>query len=92
MATQVLMCLALVGLVVAVILTFLYLFVTNISKYQVLLGLVIDSFITFALMLVGIIVYGVRFDDLYWSYGVAVISTILCLCAAIVAAIQLARC
>ena len=45
-ATQVLMCLALVGLVVAVILIFLYLFAQTVSKYQVLLGLTIDSFIT----------------------------------------------
>jgi len=40
------MSLALVGVVVIVILVFLYLFATGISKYQVLLGLVITSFIT----------------------------------------------
>ena len=40
------MSLALLGLVIAVILIFLYLFAATVSKYQVLLGLVIDSFIT----------------------------------------------
>ncbi|XP_067930021.1 uncharacterized protein [Watersipora subatra] len=91
-ATQVLMCLALIGLAVAVILVFLYLFAHTVSKYQVLLGLVIDSFITFALMLVAVIVYGASASNVSWSFGVACIATILCMCAAIVAAIQLARC
>ncbi|KAF6026013.1 hypothetical protein EB796_015672 [Bugula neritina] len=89
LTTQILMSLALVGVVVIVILVFLYLFATGISKYQVLLGLVITSFITFTLLLIAVIVFGVNVSYLGWSYGVACVSTILCLAAAIVAAMQL---
>ncbi|XP_067931253.1 uncharacterized protein [Watersipora subatra] len=91
-ATQVFMSLALTGIVTGIILMALYLFHHSVDKNRILFGLVIDTFVTFALMLIAIIVFGVKVGSYAsWSYGIAVVSTVLCLASAILAVVKLAR-
>lgn len=92
-ATQVLMCLSLIGLVFAIILALVYLLVHGLARHATSVALVAISVITTILMCIGLTVYGTQVRDaVHWSFGVTAVSNILCLIASVATIMQFAAC
>jgi len=91
-ATQAMIALGLLGLIVCLILSGLYLTVHTISKNSTILALVIFCFLTVIFMVVGFAIFGSYMGgDVNWSFAICVIASLFCLIAAILAIVQMKK-
>jgi len=91
-ATQAMITIGLIGLLVSMILACLYLCVHTISKNSTILALVIVCFITVIFMLIGVLIFGIeRGEHVSWSFALTVIAMVLTLVAGILAVVQMRK-
>jgi hypothetical protein len=88
-ATQAMVTIGLIGLLLAMILACIYLCIHSVSKNCTILTLVIVCFLSCIFMIIGFIIYGVKRPGLSWSYVCAVISSILTFVAGVLAVFQI---
>jgi len=93
-AFQVMITLGLAGLALCILLAVIYLCVHTVSKNASLLALVIFCFLTAIFMVVGFVVLGVHAPERFtphWSFIIAVIASVFCLIAGILAIVQMRK-
>lgn len=97
-AVQAMMSIGLIGLLIALLLITIYLCVHTVSKNSTIIALVCVCFISFVFMLIGFVIYGVeksKEDDgkwnLFWSFAVTALASILCFIAGIVSVVQMRK-
>jgi len=90
LATQATITIGLIGIVICLILSGLYLTVHTISKNSTILALVIFCFLTVIFMVVGYAIFGSYMGtDVNWSFALCVLSSVFCLIAGILAIVQM---
>jgi len=90
LATQAMITIGLIGIVICLILSGLYLTVHTISKNSTILALVIFCFLTVIFMVVGYAIFGSYMGtDVNWSFALCVLSSVFCLIAGILAIVQM---
>lgn len=100
-AVQALLCIGLIGLLIALLLITIYLCLHTVSKNSTIIALVCVCFISFTFMLIAFIIYGIQLANrmwkdneqlnLSWSYVVSVLSSVLCFAAGVVSIIQMRK-
>lgn len=88
-ATQAMITLGLIGLLIAMILACIYLCVHSISKNSTILALVVVCFLSVIFMLIGFLIYGIKMGDPNWSYALCVIAAIMTIVAGALAIVQM---
>ncbi|CAH1794970.1 unnamed protein product [Owenia fusiformis] len=89
-ATQAMICIGLLGLIISLICIFIYMCVHSVSKNQTLLALTIVCFITVAFMAIGFVVFGANVkSNVSWSFVLCVVGGIFTLIAGILSAVQM---
>jgi len=88
-ATQAMVTIGLIGLLLAMILACIYLCIHSVSKNSTILALVIVCFLACIFMIVGFIVYGTYRGGLSWSFVCTVIACILTFVAGVLSIFQI---
>lgn len=88
-ATQAMITIGLVGLLIAFILICLYMCVHSISKNTTIIALVIVCFVSVLFMVIGFCIFGAKMNNLNWSFAVTVIASIFTLVAGVLGIIQM---
>jgi len=89
-ATQVVMSLALVCLLISFILICIYMCIHSVSKNSTLIALVVCCFLSVLFMLIGFCIFGDAYEkNVSWSFAVSVIAGILTLIAGILGIVQM---
>jgi len=92
-AVQAMICIGLVGLLIAFLLISIYMCIHTVSKNSTIIALVCVCFITVIFMLIGFIIYAVeQINDNYilsWSFALSIFSSLLCVVAGILSVVQM---
>jgi len=89
-ATQAMISIGLIGLLLSFILACIYMCVHSVSKNSTILALVIVCFVSVLFMVIGFAIYGSKLEDsVSWSFAITVISAILTLVAGILSIVQM---